>query len=248
MKHKINLNLSSNQDILNTLDYLIEHYDEIANDAYENSGIEFYDSSTGDLLELEAPIHPAIEITSELTFYLRVVENKDNFDKLEKYIQVVIEKNSPKSVWMNDEIQMGLNAAFALAFRDKKYIYDFVNVLRTFDLNNEVYEPFFIDLLLDKWMICDEVLFLLAARSGSISGQWGLEELEIPTLNSDHKNKFLTYLLEDALKSKTVFSENLLDSMELLDIVVDPEKFSNLFEHDKPLFQKDNIPSIHHIQ
>ncbi len=142
---------------------------------------------------------------------------------------------------MNDELQKGLNAAFALAFSDEKYIYDFVNVLRTFDLNNEVYEPFFIDLLLDKWMICDEVLFLLAARSGSISDQWGFEKLEIPTLNGDHKNKFLTYLLEDALKSKTVFSENLLDSMELLDIVVDPEKFSRLFEHYKPLFQKDNI-------
>ncbi len=55
-------------------------------------------------------------------------------------------------------------------------------------------------------------------------------------------------MLEDALKSKTVFSENLLDSMELLDIVVNPEKFGSLFEHDKPLFQKDNIPSIHHIQ
>lgn len=244
MKHKINLNLFSDQDILNTLNYLIDNYDEIAKDSYENSGLEFYDNSTNNLIELDTSLHPEIPNYSELAFYLTVVGDKNNFEKAEKFTQTVIEKNSSKSIWMNEEIQMGLSAAFALAFEDKRYVLNFVNVLRTFDLNNEVYEPFFIELLLEKWEICDETLFLLAARSGSISGQWGIEEYDIPTLNNLQKNKFITYLLEDTLKSKTVFVDILLDSMESLNITINHEKFKSLFEHHKPLFDEDNIPSL----
>jgi len=247
MKHKINVKMSSNQDILNTLTYLIDNYDEIAKDSYENSGLEFYDNSTNNLIELDKSLHPEIPNYSELAFYLTVVRNKNTFEKVEKLTQIVIEKNSSKSIWMDEEIQMGLSPAFALAFEDKKYISNFVNVLRTFDLNHEVYEPFFIELLFEKWEICDETLFLLAARSGSISGQWGIENYKIPKLDVEQKNKFIRYLLEDTLKSKAVYSDLLIDSLNFLEISIDTEKFDSLFEHYKPLFNKNNIPSLNHL-
>ncbi len=248
MKHKISLKLSSNQDILDTLNYLIDNYDEIAKNSYENSGLEFYDNSTKNLIELDTPLHPEIPNYSELAFYLKVINNKNNFEKVEKFTQIVIEKNNPKSIWMNEEIQMGLSAAFALAFKDKRCIFNFVNVLRTFDLNHEVYEPFFIELLFKKWDICDETLFLLATRSGSISGQWGIENYEIPKLDGEQKNKFMRYLLEDTFKSKVVYSDLLIDSLEFLKISIDIKKFKSLFEHYKPLFNESNIPTLSHLE
>lgn len=247
LKHKIKVNLGSNQDVLNTLDFLIENYDEIAKDSYSNSGLEFYDTTTHNLIELETVLHPEIPNYSELAFYLIVVEDKNNFEKIEKFNQTVIEKNARKSVWMNEEIQMGLSAAFALAFKDKSYIHNFVNVLRTFNLNNEVYEPFFIELLLKKWKTCDEALYLLAARSGSISGQWGIENYAVPSLDHEQKNKFITYLLNDALKAKAVYSDMLIDALHFLEINVDTETFESYFGPYNPLYNEKNIPNIRHL-
>lgn len=248
MPHIIKVNLSSNQNILDTLDYLFYNYDKVAKISYENSGIQFYDQLTGKLIELEEPIHPRIPNYSELAFYLKVVKEDGSIDKIEKITKIAVEKNSPTSLWMDDEIQMGLSAAFALAYSNKNYISNFITILRTFDLNHEVYETFFIELLLGKWKICDEILLLLAARSGSISGQWGIEGYEIPTLNSPQKNKFITYLLEDTLQSKRVCIDLLLDAMESLDIIIDHKRFKKLFEYHKPPFHKDDIPSFSHIE
>lgn len=248
MNHIIKVDLSSNQNILHTLDYLSNNYDKIAKDSYENSGIEFYDQLTGKLIELEEPIHPQIPNYSELAFYLTAVKEDNCKGQIKKITQIVVDKNRAKSLWMNEEIQMGLSAAFALAFSSKSYISNFITVLRTFDLNHEVYEPFFIELLLDKWKICDEILLLLAARSGSISGQWGIEQYDIPILNNAQKNKFISYLLEDTLKSNAVFTDLLLDAMKSLNIMIDKEKFKNLFKHHKPLYDKNNIPSLSHIE
>ncbi|WP_459212214.1 hypothetical protein [Aquimarina rhabdastrellae] len=145
---------------------------------------------TGNLIVLENSIHPKIPNYSELAFYLKVIKTSGSIEKLKKITQIVIHRNSIEPVWMNEEIPMGLSIVFALAFHDKRYIFDFVTVLRTFDLNHEVYESFFIELLLNKWKICDQTLFLLAARSGSLSGQWGIEGYDIPKLNTVQKIRF----------------------------------------------------------
>ncbi len=82
MKHIIKVDLSSNQNILKTLDYISNNYDEIAKDSYENSGIEFYDQLTGKLIELEKPVHPKIPNYSELAFYLTAVQEDNSKDKI----------------------------------------------------------------------------------------------------------------------------------------------------------------------
>lgn len=248
MNHTIKTDLSSNDDILKTLDHIYSNYDLIAKDSNENSGIEFYDQSTNGLIVLEKPIHPEIPNYSELAFYLKVVGQDNAIEKIHKITQKAIEKNSPKALWMNEEIQMGLSPAFALAFYNKNYIKNFIDVLQTFDLNHEVYDPFFIEILLDKWKICDETLQLLAARSCSISGQWGIENYKIAPLDTTQKNKFIVYLLEDSLLVKFADAELLLDAMEFLDIKVDPTAFESLFKYYKPLFTKETIPTIKHME
>lgn len=244
--HEIKVNLGSSQDVLNTLDFLIKNYNDIAKNSYNNSGLKFYDSTTHNLIRLETALHPEIPNYSELAFFLFVVEDENNFEKIEKFTQTVIENNKPKSVWMNEEIQMGLSAAFALAFKNKSYIPNFVTVLRTFNLNNEVYEPVFIELLLKKWNTCDEALYLLAARSCSISGQWGIENYTIPKLDHEQKNKFISYLLHDALKAKAVYSDILIDALHFLEINVDTKTFESYFGPYNPLYNEKNRPNIKH--
>ncbi|NMH87698.1 hypothetical protein [Flavivirga algicola] len=247
MKNEISLDLSSNQDILNTINHLMHNFNEIAKDSWDNSGIEFHNSLNDTLITLEASIHPNIPGYSELAFYLKATENKDNFNKIAEYIQLVIEKNSVKPIWMNEEIPMGLSAGFSLANADKRYIINFIDLLRTLDLNHEVYETFFIEILLGKWKICDETLLLLAARSGSLSGQWGIENYEIPPLNPEQKNTYIKYLLEDTLKSKVIDTGLLIDALEFLDISIDNEKFKSLFKNYKPIFNESNIPILNHL-
>lgn len=247
MKNEINLDFSSNQEITDALNYLMHNYDEIAEHAFENSGILFYDRITGNKLTLESEIHPEIPNYSELAFFMKAAENENNIGQVLKYIQLVIEKNKNKSIWMNDEIQMGLSAGFALAYTDKKYVTNFIDLLRTFDMDHEVYEPFFIELLLNKWEICNEILLLLAARSGSITGQWGIEDYEIPSLTDEQKKIFVKYLFEDILNTKAVFPELLINALEFLSISVNNQKFESYFEHHKPLYNKSNIPDLNDI-
>jgi hypothetical protein len=47
---------------------------------------------------------------------LKVLDNKNTFEKAEKFTRIVIEKNSSKLIRMNEEIQMGLCADFAHSY------------------------------------------------------------------------------------------------------------------------------------
>lgn len=247
MTHQIKVAVSSPPEVLKTLNELIDQYQEIAAKASANSGLEFIDTQTNQPLTLEESIHPEIPNYSELAFYMKVVQDPNNHQTLERYTQKVIQHNKDTSLWMNPEIQMGLSAAFALGYTDQKYIHTFVDVLRTFDLNHEVYEPYFIELILQKWGLSEDTLYLLASRAGSLSGQWGIENYQVPELSSSQKNQFIGYLLKDSLNSKYVESELLIDALGLLDIQVNTEQFESLFERYKPVFDQDHIPVIEHL-
>lgn len=248
MKNEIKLDFSSNQEITDALNYLMQNYDEVAEHAFANSGILFYDRTSGSEMTLESEIHPMIPDYSELTFFMKAAENENNTGQLLKYIQLVIEKNKNKSIWMNEEIQMGLSAGFALAYNDKSYITNFIDLLRTFDMDHAVYEDFFIELLLNKWEICNETLLLLAAKSGSINGQWGIENYEIPPFNEEQKKMFVKYLFEDSLYRRHSYSDLLIDALELVGIAVNHQKFESYFKHYEPLYNESNIPDLSDIR
>jgi hypothetical protein len=63
MKHKINVNFSSNQDILSTLKIMIK----LLKIHMRIPDWSFYDNSNNDLIKSDASLHPAL-ITANLLF------------------------------------------------------------------------------------------------------------------------------------------------------------------------------------
>lgn len=244
MKNKIYVSLESKENVTAILNYILSDYEGIAKDSYDNSGLEIIDIATGDEFVLASPVHAQIPNYSELAFYTELVKDSYTHALIVETLQENITKNATKVLRMNDEIPMGLSAAFALAYHDKKYISLFVDFLRTLNLNYEVLEPFFIDALITKWQIISETLYLIAARTCSISGQWSLETLTIPKLNKEEKNQYLNFLLADALHAKAVYPDILLETMATLEIPINAENFTALFSNYKPIYNQSNISSI----
>ena len=246
-KNEIEIDIAKPLSISQTLDYLLDSFDHICDLAESNGGIQYGTNENGIFKALESEIHPKIPSYSELSFFIKATENKDNLDQIQTYLQKVIKKNESKVLWFDDEMLMGLNAAFALAFNDSTYISDFVDLLRSCDMNHEVYQTYFIEILLSKWGICKETVSLLAARSGSISGQYGIEAYNIPELMDEQKALFVENLFKDALKSKAVFPDLLIDALEFLEISIDSNKFKAFFNQHKPTFKESDSPGFSDI-
>jgi len=236
--------LENSSSVSNTLDILLVNLEILCESSVDTNGIKYGVYQEGNFIEHKTEIHRRIPSYSELAFFLSAVKDTNNSDKILTYIQLIKQKNKVKKVWLDDEMPMGLNASFALANNEKKYITAFIELLRTCDMNHEVYQHFFIELVLNKWGICDETLALLAARSGSISGQWALEGFDIPTLLKEQKKCFLEYLLQDSFESKHIFPNNLINAFKIVEISVDNEEFIKLFDRGKPMFDKTNIQNI----
>ncbi len=250
MDNRIEVDLENSESVSAVLDYLTNDFDSICKTASANGGIEYGRIISNSFDAYEIKIHDEIPSYSELAFFMKAVENEENTSRVSRYVQIAAERNNKEKIWFDDEMPMGLNAAFALAGKDKKYIDDFIDLLRTCDMDHEVYQCFFIDLLLDKWKICDETLNLLAARSGSIVGQFGLEDIEkyeIDDLTDEQKSYYFKCLMEDSLKSPAVYPDLLIDAMELLDINVDQDKFSDLFDGYSPAFDSSGLPVLYDV-
>lgn len=197
--------------------------------AREKGGIRFGKYQENNFVEYKINLHREMPSYSELVFFLSAVEDSNNINKIIAFIKQIMQRNLVEKTWLDDEMPMGLNASFALAYNDKKYISEFINFLRTCDMNLEVYQTMFIELLENKWQICYEVLELLAARTNSISGQWGVEEHERLDLSSEQKKHYLMCLLKDALFSKRVNTDILIQGCEILGVSIDEDKFNSLF-------------------
>lgn len=243
-QHRLSLNPSSPQDLLATLQHLGAFLSELPGPIWPDAELSFWDSATQRPLALDAPIHPEIPNFSELAFYLIAADHPACLPGIEAITRIAIKKNRPRPVWVNAEVQLGLSAAFALAHQDPRYLPRFVAVLRSLDLKHEVYEDFLIGLLLDRWPVGDEVLQLLAARSGSIAGQFGIENLPVPALDRAHKGLYLRHLLEDCLQAPVVHADLLVDALQRLDIAIDFEHFETLFVNRRPVFTEHNIPTL----
>jgi len=177
-----------------------------------------------------------------------IAAHKDTEELIVDFIKCVMNENKFRQIWMNEEIPLGLSAAFALAYYVKEHIQTFIELLRTFNLNFEVYEEFFMQVLLNKWGKCEETIALLAARAGSLSGQWGIENLEFEALSDDEKVTYVHHMFEDSLHSEDVYNGNLMDAMEFLQIPFSKDSFVELFKHTTPLYTKENIPKHEDIQ
>jgi|GEM_PF-2478164 len=249
-ENMVEVDLQERESISKVLDYLNSNLADIAKIASENGGVRYGKISGGEFQEYGEELFEEIPPRSELVFFTEAVKDKDDAQKVQKYVNSIAEMNNAEELWFDDETPMGLNAAFALAFEDKQYVADFINLLRKCDMDHEVYQAAMMAELLKKWGLQDEMIKLLAARSGSITGQFGLEEtfyeggIPIPEFSESQKEKYFKYLMEDSLESKAVFPELLVDAMEYVGIEVSQEKFSALFKMHEPKFNKDNLPKL----
>ncbi len=249
---KFEVNLENPLSIADTLDRLLANIGALCETAVEKNGIEtglrYGVYKDGNFIEHTCKVHDRIPLYSELAFFLQSAKNTANTNKILKYVQFIMAKNKVEKVWLDDEMPMGLNASFSLAYTNKEYISDFINFLRTVDMNHEVYQVYFIKILLNRWGICDPILKLLAARAGSISGQFGLEGCDIPSLSDDQKKAFFEYLLKDSLSARAVFPDLLKDALDQLGVVVTKDKFNRLFNRYNPIFSLTNIPDLNNVK
>lgn len=248
MNHQIEVDITNASAIRHTLQNLLIDFDDICVVVKEHQAFEFGQKQAEDFVAYSTHIHDDVPPFSELTFFMAAAAHESLQPMVLKFLQAVINKNSEQTIWVNEELPMGLNAAFALANTDKQYIPHFIQFLRTCDMNHEVYQPYFIDILLQKWDKTEESLLLLASRGGSISGQFGFEGIKLPSLSIPQKEFFFTALLEDALHAKATHADLLYDALEELDIEVNEEKFMNLFQHIHPTYQLDTIPNLKSVQ
>ena len=235
-------------DVSKKLDFMITKLDNLCEYARENGGIRFGKYQENNFVEYEINLHDNLPSYSELVFFLSAAEDSNNINKILTFIQEIKQKNQIKKTWLDEEMPMGLNASFALAYNDKKYISEFIDFLRTCDMNHEVYQFIFIELLENKWQVCNEIIELLAARTNSISGQWGVLEHKRLDLTTEQKKHYLVCLLKDVLFSKNIDTDILIEGCETLGVSVDKNKFNSLFINrgafSNPTFEMSEITSL----
>ncbi|WP_298952971.1 hypothetical protein [uncultured Nonlabens sp.] len=235
-------------DVSNKLDIVLKNLDELCETAQKNEGLRFGKYHENNFVEYEINLHRDMPSYSELVFFLSAVKDGKNIDKIKKFVQDIMQRNLVKKTWLDDEMPMGLNASFALAYTDKKYISNFIDFLRTCDMNHEVYQAVFIELLEKKWKTCHEILGLLAARSNSIAGQWGIEGHEKLELSAGQKKHYLQCLLQDTLFSINIDTDLLIEACETLGVLIDENKFNSLFINrgpfSNPRFEMKDIPYL----
>lgn len=258
MNNKIIVDIENPLDVSNALDTILNNLDDLCKNAIENNGVKYtnheytgmkYGKYEGkNFVEYKVELHTDMPSYSELAFFLNAAKESNNTDKILTFIKHIIQKNKTQKVWLDDEMPMGLNASFALAYNGKKYISNFIDFLRTTDMNHEVYQPIFIELLEKKWGICNETIELLAARSSSISGQWGVECHDTLDLSNEQKRYYLECLLKDTLFSKRIYPDILIEACQTLGISIHTDKFSKLFvncgAYSTPTFETLELPSL----
>lgn len=113
---------------------------------------------------------------AERNFYGSALQQAEYQESILSYVRKIIEHNRNGSIlWSSEEEHAGTHAAMALALFDKRYISDYIDFLRTNDLDHEVYQSDDIRELIERWGWCEETLSLAAARS--FRGQFGPDQL-----------------------------------------------------------------------
>lgn len=173
---------------------------------------------------------------AERNFYSQAIRHAEFQEPILRYVRKIVDQNRKGPIlWSSEEEHAGTHAIAALALFDKKYIQDYIDFLRSNDLDHEVYQSDDIQELIERWGWCEEILSLAAARS--FRGQFGPDQLG--EMLSDGLEEYL--MENDSLKSfaekicKEIKSESSIqkeDYKEWISIV------SELFEENQKLVQR----------
>ena len=202
--------------IITTLNAMIEKMQSSTIFANERSGlnefnfeIELYDEE-GNILSTfneRSLFNEAIKYNSILTLILDYI----NITAYGKHLRV----------WLSDEIPLGTYAILALVNKNRHWIINYIDFLRTSDLDHEVYQVEDIEAIIEKYGWCNETCRLAIARTVSCSGQFGDEQFDWFLENglkeyldiSENRDLFIYYILLefDMAFSKVSYFKNSLD-------------------------------------
>ncbi len=186
----IEINPESNETILDALNRINTFIQDpsfsnlAATDDYGVVQIEYLNINTGEELE-DIVLNGLgdIHIDSECSFYAQACQQEKNLLLIEDICKniIVTRKKHGRfcALYSHEEVTFGLYPAFLLALQNKKYIPVFINMIKTFDMDHEVYESSCILSLVDKYGACDEILVLLAVRMVTCGGQHGFEDMGV---------------------------------------------------------------------
>lgn len=123
--------------------------------------------------------HDLYVAADKFLFYKKALEYGFH-SKLEKFIKNIIKiaGKASTSVWENEEDPLGLSAAAFLALSDSKYIALYTEFIMTNDMDHEVNQIGYNELIISKYGWNKETLILMAKYVSS-GGQHGDEVLEI---------------------------------------------------------------------
>ncbi|WP_299899077.1 hypothetical protein [uncultured Aquimarina sp.] len=119
---------------------------------------------------------------SAYSYFDELIEKGVSFEalhnKLWQFIDRSYYKENDARFWRDSETPVGSTAASLLALYDKKYIENYINFLRTNDMDHEVDQYGDINTIIEKYGVCEETLSLAIARACSVCGQHGSEQFE----------------------------------------------------------------------
>ncbi|WP_246057410.1 hypothetical protein [Leptospira gomenensis] len=173
---------------------------------------------------------------AERSFYSQAIRHAELHEPILNYVYKIIDQNRKVAVlWSSEEEHAGAHAVVALALLDKKYIENYVDFLRTNDLDHEVYQSDDIQELIERWGWCEEILSLAAARS--FRGQFGPDQLgemlsdglEEYLMENDSLKSFVEKICKEIESASSIQKE---DYKEWISIV------SELFEENRKLVRR----------
>ncbi|NDV68956.1 hypothetical protein [Dysgonomonas sp. 25] len=184
--------LDNKEKIRRVLNRLIDNFDEL------DDCLAFGKKVNGEFEEYEFD-DEEVGYGSEIPFFEAAAKFPELHKKIIDFIDLAIDSDG---AWLNEEVPKGLNAGYALAMHDQKYIPKYIELLRAVDMDHEVYQIGQIATIIYKWRDYDNALRLMAARCCSAHGQHGFENLDPDLVQDDQrKETFLKFLLHDSMDS-----------------------------------------------
>ncbi len=123
-----------------------------------------------------------IQNLGEKEFFKNVAKHDFLAPKVLDYCRVTDDGEEGTRIWIADEYgegpPAGTYAILSLVHRDKKWIPDYINFLRTNDLDHEVEQQWHIKEIIDKYGWCKETSCLAIARNISCCGQGGTQQFK----------------------------------------------------------------------
>ncbi|MHA7058024.1 hypothetical protein ACWGOQ_0012440 [Aquimarina sp. M1] len=195
--------------VTETRDRVLEEYTAVYEFKYK-----FYDQN--DVL---------LEAKDRSSFFDELVEQAIVFPGLHHKLLLFVKdsyyKENNERFWRDSETPVGTTIATLLALSDIQYIQNYIDFLRTNDMDHEVDQYGDISNIINKYGICKETLSLALVRAGSACGQHGSEQFE-ELLDQG----FLEYIQSNFdLFLKKLDQEHEFDQLWFLDL--DYEEFWN---------------------